>query len=287
MMKRSRLVLITIAAAVALLTPLLSFQLGLWHAITPGTSESDGDANKPPTARFTMRPESPRALETVLFDARGSFDPDGGVALFTWDFGDETTFTVNQPEVLHFFRAVGDLIVNLTVTDDRGANGSAAKMVTVWWDPARLHREKMSISINLSGPGLSSVWVPLLLGSPFEDPIVWRTEGVEISLVEESGRTFMNVTSSETTDNTVVVEFEESATNESYRQYAWSAQEARAFSNQSLTVVIHYFAINGLPPPWQDAGSWHGCFREDTLTGVLSGDGSWTSLEVETITLCS
>ncbi|MGN9812808.1 BNR-4 repeat-containing protein [Micromonospora sp. BQ11] len=70
--------------------------------------------NTAPTASFTAAPVSgdPR---TVAFDARGSADPDGTVASWSWTFGDGTTATGATPR--HRYAQPGRYFVTLRVTD--------------------------------------------------------------------------------------------------------------------------------------------------------------------------
>lgn len=54
--------------------------------------------------------------QAVTFDGAGSYDPDGTITNYTWDFGDGTKgYGVNPT---HAYTTVGDYIVNLTVKDD-------------------------------------------------------------------------------------------------------------------------------------------------------------------------
>jgi PKD repeat protein len=91
----------------------------------------------PPTALFTYSPTYPVANETVNFDASGSYDPDGSIVSYTWDFGDGNVTTVTTPIIDHEFIAYANYTVTLTVTDDGGLNGSYTQVVEVV-DPAIL-----------------------------------------------------------------------------------------------------------------------------------------------------
>lgn len=70
-----------------------------------------------------------RVGEVVTFDAAGSFDNDGVIVSFTWDFGDGTTDEGEQ--VQHAFARAGVFDVLLTVVDDEGAEDTATVVVTV------------------------------------------------------------------------------------------------------------------------------------------------------------
>lgn len=68
--------------------------------------------------------------ELVEFDGSGSYDTDGSIVLYEWDFGDGSP-TVNGITVFHAYSAVGTYTVTLTVTDDGGLTASDQAIVTV------------------------------------------------------------------------------------------------------------------------------------------------------------
>ncbi|MEW5748321.1 MAG: PKD domain-containing protein [Candidatus Thermoplasmatota archaeon] len=88
-----------------------------------------GTMNEPPVAQFMWWPEQPAPGQVVLFDAWNSYDPDGWITQWHWDFGDNSTADGQWAE--HAFDEVGDYIVTLTVVDDCGAQASASAMVCV------------------------------------------------------------------------------------------------------------------------------------------------------------
>jgi PKD repeat protein len=66
---------------------------------------------------------------TFTFDGRGSSDTDGTVETWGWTFGDGGTAYGEIVE--HTYAVDGTYIVNLTVTDDQGAQGSVAITVLI------------------------------------------------------------------------------------------------------------------------------------------------------------
>jgi PKD repeat protein len=58
-----------------------------------------------------------------------SFDSDGSIASYAWDFGDGGTAATSSPR--HTYAAAGSYTVTLTVTDDDGAKDTATKQVEV------------------------------------------------------------------------------------------------------------------------------------------------------------
>jgi predicted transcriptional regulator len=59
----------------------------------------------------------------VHFDASGSYDVDGTIASYNWDFGDGTTAT--GVSAYHQYSTMQSYVATLTVTDDKGAQGVA------------------------------------------------------------------------------------------------------------------------------------------------------------------
>jgi PKD repeat protein len=65
----------------------------------------------------------------IPFDARRSFDVDGTIVSYTWDFGDGTTDTGEQ--VVHEYTVPGIYTVRLTVVDDGGATATATLQASI------------------------------------------------------------------------------------------------------------------------------------------------------------
>src|SRR5207253_1209673 len=83
---------------------------------------------KPPIAnagpdQFTQ------TMAPVGFNGGGSFDLDGTLIAYAWDFGDGTSAA--GATVSHGYAAPGSYTATLTVTDDRGARGTDSALVTV------------------------------------------------------------------------------------------------------------------------------------------------------------
>jgi len=93
------------------------------------TGTGVGHENQPPVASFTYFPEDPVVGEETTFDASDSYDPDGAIVSYSWDFGDGSASMVQNPT--HTYTSPGTYVVKLTVTDNEGLTNSVSKLVEV------------------------------------------------------------------------------------------------------------------------------------------------------------
>lgn len=103
-------------------------------------------SNIPPMASFM---HSVAGL-SATFDATASADSDGTISAWEWSFGDGTTGSGEQ--VNHTYSTSGNYTVTLTVTDDGGATGSDAEIVSVS-DGNSFPVASFSFSTNLLAAG--------------------------------------------------------------------------------------------------------------------------------------
>jgi PKD repeat protein/KaiC/GvpD/RAD55 family RecA-like ATPase len=83
----------------------------------------------PPTAIFTSSPKPALTLQNVTFNASASFDPDGQVTSYFWEFGDGENATGKT--ATHAYADNGNYKVKLTVTDNEGMKTTALDVITV------------------------------------------------------------------------------------------------------------------------------------------------------------
>ncbi|MBN1281182.1 MAG: PKD domain-containing protein [Candidatus Thermoplasmatota archaeon] len=104
----------------------VSDDAGAWNT----TSQTITVVNVPPTANFTVAPLRPLIQETVWFNDT-SFDSDGEILSWGWDFGDGNSST--ERNATHAYASDGTYTIVLHVTDDDGgtANHSTQIKVTV------------------------------------------------------------------------------------------------------------------------------------------------------------
>jgi WD40 repeat protein len=83
-----------------------------------------------PVAVISATPSSAAsAPATISFDGSASFDPDGEIIEYQWDFGDGSREFLE--EVTHVYASAGTFRAKLTVTDDKGVTGSAEQLIPV------------------------------------------------------------------------------------------------------------------------------------------------------------
>ncbi|OGO33273.1 MAG: hypothetical protein A2Z16_17685 [Chloroflexi bacterium RBG_16_54_18] len=115
-----------------------------------------GGANQPPVAVASANPSSGTAPLTVNFGSASSYDPDGSITAYNWNFGDGTSSTLAN--LSHTYQNSGTYTATLTVTDNQGATGSAT--VTIMVNSVGCTRNCLrSTNIALSAKGTNSVTV--------------------------------------------------------------------------------------------------------------------------------
>jgi PKD repeat protein len=85
--------------------------------------------NTAPIASCRFSNDAPIPGENILFDASSSFDPDGHLVDFIWDFGDGTT--QRGTRLSHSYNQLGLYEVRLTVVDNAGDFSTISHTMTV------------------------------------------------------------------------------------------------------------------------------------------------------------
>lgn len=87
--------------------------------------------NQPPIPLFTVSPQPPVSLGQLLsFDASDSYDPDGTITSYVWDYGDNTG-SGSGLTTTYRYASPGLYSVTLTVTDDDDAPRSYGQTIEV------------------------------------------------------------------------------------------------------------------------------------------------------------
>jgi PKD repeat protein len=96
--------------------------------ITNETSKQIIVSNVGPTADFIYSPLNPTTNDTVQFTDK-SFDNDGFINLWYWDFGDGNISTLQNPT--HQYNDNGTYNIDLIVTDNDGATNEASMQIHI------------------------------------------------------------------------------------------------------------------------------------------------------------
>jgi PKD repeat protein len=124
------------------------FENGAYLIRAVGT-KSGGNTNQPPVAKAQLSKQQAGVGESITFDASQSFDPDGQITQYLWDFGDNNSS--NQKIATHAYAQAGNYLIKLTVTDDRGATGQKVGLLTI--SPAGTNRLVVDPASGTIAPG--------------------------------------------------------------------------------------------------------------------------------------
>jgi PKD repeat protein/predicted transcriptional regulator len=106
---------------------------------------------QPPLA-FISTPPGEAIFEpnaTIFFDGSQSYDPDGTITNWTWEFGDNFT-VLNYPSTTHSYYYEGAYMVTLTVWDDDNMSGNFSINLTI-------HKNRPPVAV-ISDPANNSVF---------------------------------------------------------------------------------------------------------------------------------
>lgn len=99
---------------------------------TEASAQAAGFAfNEPPVAVFVYSPDAPLAGQSVYFDATGSYDPDGTIDRYEWDFTGDGRFDASGVTATWAFPEPGTYPVTLFVVDNAGTVGRTTIPVQV------------------------------------------------------------------------------------------------------------------------------------------------------------
>ncbi len=108
-----------------------------------------GVQNQAPVAVAQVSPNPAGVNQMVTFNGSGSYDPDGQITTYFWEFGDGQTS--NQMIANHAYTQPGQFTYHLTVTDNNGATNQTSGQLTVAEGPTRWTVDPPSGTINAGG----------------------------------------------------------------------------------------------------------------------------------------
>ena len=81
----------------------------------------------PPVAIFTFNKDG----NNITFNASKSYDKDGHIVKYIWEFGDNNTINTTNPIITHYYNKEGVYRVKLTVVDNDNLTGTSIKFVSI------------------------------------------------------------------------------------------------------------------------------------------------------------
>ena len=111
--------------------------------------------NQRPVAVLSAGPVEGTVPLIVTFDGSGSYDNDGTIMAYNWDFGDGQKGTGQVCD--HTYADEGQITAILTVVDDGGAEAQAAIDITVYPDPSKVDAPS-ALAATVNGLDVYLTW---------------------------------------------------------------------------------------------------------------------------------
>ena len=189
------------------------------------------DENSAPVAILALDPTSANTGVSITNDGKASYDLDGTIVLFEWNFGDGAVATSTASTTSHTYSNANTYTVTLKVTDNKGLTGNTTKTIVV--------SSPSGCSGNCGGGGGGGGGGAVLL-SP---TLVITNEKVEKGPI--SGTSIVSWTTNLSSDSRVVYG------TSSVTSFP-TGNEKYGYSNTTITVsplvISHTMAISGLDP---------------------------------------
>ncbi|MBS3788850.1 exo-alpha-sialidase [Candidatus Bipolaricaulota bacterium] len=125
------------------------------------------ETNEEPEAKFDFSPQDPQVGEEVLFDASKSYDPDGSIVRYEWDFDGDGNVDSTGKSTSYMFSSPGKFSVQLHVTDNDKLSDSHALTLEV------LKKEE---------PNFKEIDFPTFARGA-QDPVIMQMDNGELWLV--------------------------------------------------------------------------------------------------------
>jgi hypothetical protein len=217
--------------------------------------------NKVPVAN-AGGPYSGNISEDILFNGSESYDTDGTIVNYTWDFGDNCYSY--EIKTVHQYSSIGYYIVNLTVKDDKGATNTNSTYITITKKESTNNEQKPSteegpVSSNngVNSGGGSNIILNNQQDSSEEDDEELETENEETEeniedISSENQPPTAKAIYSKKTDNDNIISFDASASSDpdgDVLQYRWDFNNDgiwdTEYSNSPISQIEYNKAFEG------------------------------------------
>ncbi len=133
--------------------------IGEW---TNDTAKTLKIPNQNPIAIFNYNPENPKVNQSILFNASNSYDPDGEIDQYLWDFNNDNITDAYGKTSNHTYSAAGIKQAILKVIDNQGAENKTSREINVLANQAPI--------VNIGGPYSGEVDKPVSFEGYATDP---------------------------------------------------------------------------------------------------------------------
>ncbi len=100
--------------------------------------------NQNPIAIFNYNPKNPKVNQSILFNASNSYDPDGEIDQYLWDFNNDNITDAYGKTSNHSYSAAGIKQAILKVIDNQGADNQTSREINVLANQVPI--------VNIGGP---------------------------------------------------------------------------------------------------------------------------------------
>ena len=215
-----------------------------------------------PVACFAYEPAAPYVGDTVDFDASESYDPDGTIVSYSWDFGDGNHGT--GVTTTHIYTEADTYIVTLTVIDDDDHPNTTMADVTV------SHR---ILSIKLSGEHDYGFMEDVRIGIAAHVKDVHSTQpisyaNVSIEIYDSDGELWISDSMVEMPLGTAIYQWESENTIRRLRlkKGIYLAHVQASYMGGPTTSDMLQFHID---PPAESSSSFHGYYYALAISVIL------------------
>jgi PKD repeat protein len=119
--------------------------------------------NQPPVVAVSnSTPVTGIAPFAVAFSSAGTYDPDGSIASYDWDFGDGSAGSTS-PNPTHTYSTPGTYYASLVVTDNGGLSSSGMVTITVTGDN-RIYVSSVNMTATSNKAGITAKAAVTIMG---------------------------------------------------------------------------------------------------------------------------
>lgn len=143
--------------------------------IIPENPNTDG---VPPVASFSFEPSTPELGVSIIFNASETFDPDGTISEYYWDFGDGTT--TREKVTSHAYSSNGTYTVVLSVVDDQRCMSNTTRTIEKLLPKWSLVPQPMAPEFSLSLEAYPYEVAPVYSLDPYTGENVTLSKGYTV-----------------------------------------------------------------------------------------------------------